>query len=103
MADTNVDYQGVADGANQLRNVKQSLNDTTQQLRQRIRNLVSGGGFATDTGSSALEQAVGRFEQANTKALQALDKMAQYLDSVPGLYQQADSETRSIYDRYQPG
>jgi|RhiMetdeSRZDD1v2_1073273.scaffolds.fasta_scaffold789170_2 hypothetical protein len=103
MPDTSVDYQGVADGARQLRTIRTQLNEKTEQLKQRITNLITNGGFTTDVGSTALGEAVSRFVQANTKALEALERMASYLDSIPGMYQQADNQYKSIYDRYQPG
>jgi hypothetical protein len=103
MPDTSVDYQGVADGARQLRNIRTQLNEKTEQLKQRITNLITNGGFTTDVGSTALGEAVSRFVQANTTALQSLERMAQYLDSVPETYQQSDNQYRSIFERYQPG
>jgi uncharacterized protein YukE len=103
MTDTSVDYQGIADGARQLRNIKTQLNEKLEQLKQRITNLITNGGFTTDVGSTALGQAVSRFVQACTKALESLERMAAYLDKIPGMYQQADNQTKSIFDGYQPG
>ena len=101
--DTSVDYQGVADGAAQLRSVKSQLNEQTGQLQQRITNLITGGGFTTDAGSGALGEAVSRFVRANSTALEALERMAGYLDTIPGMYQQADGQSKGIFDGYQPG
>jgi uncharacterized phage infection (PIP) family protein YhgE len=103
MSDTSVNYQGVADGARQLREIRRQLDEQTNQLQQKIKNLTASGGFTTDVGSSSLDQAVTRFKQANTTALGALERMAGYLDTIPEMYQQADNQYRSIFDRYNPG
>jgi uncharacterized protein YukE len=101
MADTNVDYQGVADGARTLRNVKSQLDGKVDQLKTMINTLINNGGFKTDRGSSALEGAATRFSQAQKKADEALDRMAAYLDEIPRLYQTADNQTASVFDRQQ--
>lgn len=103
MPDTSVNYQGVADGARKLREIRRQLEERGNQQQQKNKNLTSNGGFTTDVGSSSLDQASTRFTQALTTALGALERMAAYLDTIPELYQQADNEYKSIFDRYNPG
>ena len=89
MADINVDYDAVVQAANRLRTGRGQLDQKLQQLKSMIDNLISSQ-FKTTSASGKLGDAYGRFTEAARRALESLDGMGSYLDSVKQQHEELD-------------
>ena len=87
MPDINIDYDALQRQAQNLRQGQQNLVQKLETLQNMINNLITGQ-FKTDVASGKLGDAQSRFTQNAKRALEALERMARYLESV--IQQQRD-------------
>jgi uncharacterized protein YukE len=81
MPDISIDYDALRRMAGDLRRKQQELIQKMESLQNQVNNLITGE-FKTDVASAKLGDAQTRFTQNAKKALEALDRMAQYLERV---------------------
>jgi uncharacterized protein YukE len=89
MSDINVDYDAVIRSANRLRTGRGQLDQKLQQLKSMIDNLISSQ-FKTTAASGKLGDAYTRFTDNARRALESLDGMGSYLDSVKQQHEELD-------------
>ena len=91
MPNMNVTYADMKDAAARLRQGQDEMNSKLTELGSLIDGLV-GSGFQTDQASRTYNDTFDQFQAGTKQAIDALEGLAQFLDSAADALQNTDSE-----------
>jgi len=91
MSNLNVTYGDMKDAAARLRQGKEEMDQKLVELGNLIHGL-TGSGFQTDQASHAYTTAFENFQAGTTKAVDALEGLAQFLDQASEALSQTDTQ-----------
>lgn len=91
MANVDVTYQDMRDGAAKLRTGQQEIEDKLSQLMSFVNSLVSGG-YVTDASSKAFQSSYETFDKGAKQTIAGLDGMAKYLEQAAQTFEDSDRQ-----------
>lgn len=94
MANMNVTYDEMRNGANRLRSGQSEIEGKLGELKSMIDGLVNDG-YVTDRSSKAFDQSYTEFNDGVRKTVEGLDGMAQYLEQAAQTLQETDESLAS--------
>ena len=91
MSNLNVTYSDMKDAAGRLIQGKDDMTNKLVELGNVVNNLVQGG-FQTDLASTSFNNTFDQFTASTTKAVEALQGLADYLNAAAETMQSTDEE-----------
>ena len=98
MANLNVTYGDMQDGARRLQNGQQDIEAKLTELQSLVQSLVAEG-YVTDKSSKAFDAAYSEFNDGATKTIAGLEGMSSFLNQAATAMQDTDTALASALSK----
>jgi WXG100 family type VII secretion target len=98
MANLNVTYGDMQDGARRLQNGQTDIEAKLSELQSLVQTLVADG-YVTDRSSKAFDAAYAEFNDGATKTIAGLEGMASFLNQAATAMQDTDTQLASALSK----
>jgi WXG100 family type VII secretion target len=98
MANLNVTYADMQDGARRLQNGQTDIEAKLSELQSLVQSLVADG-YVTDRSSKAFDSAYSEFNDGATKTIAGLEGMSSFLNQAATAMQDTDTQLASALSK----